>query len=88
MAKKKTIRSIPQERTPIPVLEPAARATNFAEVTLGYRLEDTLNECERCLLCPDPACTRGCPVGIDILGFIKKILAKVRGALPGKRSAP
>ncbi len=81
MAKKKTIRSIPQERTPIPVQEPAARVTNFAEVALGYRLEDTLNECERCLLCPEAACIRGCPVEIDILGFIEKILEKdYRGA--------
>ena len=52
---KKTIRTIPQERTPIPVQDPAERVENFAEVTLGYRLEDALNECERCLMCPEAA---------------------------------
>ena len=81
MAKKKTLRSIPQRRAPMPTQEPAARVTNFAEVTLGYRLEDALNESERCLLCPEAACIRGCPVEIDILGFIEKILATdYRGA--------
>ena len=65
----------------MPTQEPAARVTNFAEVTLGYRLEDALNESERCLLCPEAACIRGCPVEIDILGFIEKILATdYRGA--------
>ena len=74
MAKKKTIRTIPQERTSIPVQEPAQRVHNFGEVALGYRLEDTLRECERCLLCPEAVCVPGCPVSIDIPGFIEKIL--------------
>ena len=74
--KKKTIRNIPQERTLIPVQDATARVQNFTEVTLGYRLEDALNEAERCLLCPDPACVPGCPVAIDIVGFIENITAK------------
>ena len=81
MAKKKTIRTIPQERTPVRELDPHERAKNFAEVTCGFRVEDALNEAERCLLCPDPACVGGCPVSIDIPGFIQKISAKdYRGA--------
>ncbi|NQU62265.1 MAG: NADPH-dependent glutamate synthase [Rhodospirillales bacterium] len=81
MAKKKTIRTIPQERTPIPVQDPGERVKNFSEVALGYGLEDTLNECERCLMCPEAACVPGCPVGIDIPGFIAKIIEKdYRGA--------
>jgi glutamate synthase (NADPH/NADH) small chain len=72
---KKTIRTIPQDRTPIPVQEPADRVANFAEVALGYLEEQALNECERCLLCPEPACVKGCPVGIDIPGFIERMLA-------------
>jgi len=76
MAKKKTIRTIPQERTPIPVQDPGERVKNFSEVTLGYGLEDTLNECERCLMCPEAACISGCPVGIDIPGFIAKVIEK------------
>jgi glutamate synthase (NADPH/NADH) small chain len=81
MAMKKTIRTIPQERTPIPIQDPKERAGNFAEVTLGYRLEDALNESERCLMCPEAACVPGCPVAIDIPGFIAKIIEKnYRGA--------
>ncbi len=81
MAKKKTIRTIPQERAPIREQVPAERIKNFAEVAHGFRIEDALHEAERCLLCPDPACIAGCPVGIDIPGFIVKISAKdFRGA--------
>jgi glutamate synthase (NADPH/NADH) small chain len=57
------------------------RAKNFEEVNCGYGLEDALHEAERCLDCPDAACIEGCPVGIDIPGFIMKIGAKdFRGA--------
>jgi len=81
MAKKKTIRSIPQERTPMREQVPGVRAQNFAEVACGYSVEDALRESERCLMCPDPACVQGCPVSIDIPGFIARIIAKdFRGA--------
>ncbi|MBE9555711.1 MAG: NADPH-dependent glutamate synthase [Proteobacteria bacterium] len=81
MTKKKTIRSIPQERAPMPVQNPEQRVKNFDEVALGFTLEDALVECERCLLCPEPACVAGCPVGIDIPGFIIKLSEKdYRGA--------
>jgi len=81
MAKKKTIRTIPQERTPMRAQEPATRAKNFAEVACGYGLEEALREAERCLLCPDEPCVKGCPVGIDIPGFIRRIGEKdYRGA--------
>ncbi|MEZ5466797.1 MAG: NADPH-dependent glutamate synthase [Lysobacterales bacterium] len=76
MARKKTIRSIPQARTPMPEQAPQERVRNFEEVACGYRLEDALNEAERCLDCADQPCVRGCPVGIDIPGFILKIAAK------------
>ena len=78
---RKTIRSIPQERTPIPVQAPADRVQNFSEVALGYGQENALLEAERCLMCPKPACVPGCPVNIDIPGFIQKIIDKdYRGA--------
>jgi len=81
MAKKKTIRTIPQQRTPVREEDAALRAKNFAEVAHAYRVEDALNEAERCLLCPDEPCIQGCPVGIDIPGFIRKITQKdYRGA--------
>jgi glutamate synthase (NADPH) small chain len=73
MAKKKTIRTIPQERTPMPTQLAGDRARNFGEVAIGYTLENALRESERCLLCPEAACVPKCPVGIDIPGFIRKI---------------
>jgi len=76
MAKKKTIRTIPQARTPMPEQAPEARVKNFDEVALGYRIEDALVEAERCLDCADEPCVRGCPVGIDIPGFIRKMASK------------
>jgi len=81
MMAKKTIRTIPQDRTPMAVQEAGERVQNFAEVALGYQLPDALNECERCLMCPEPACIPGCPVAVDIPGFIQKIVEKdYRGA--------
>jgi glutamate synthase (NADPH) small chain len=81
MAKKKTIRTIPQQRTPMREQDPRERATNFAEVACGYSLEDALRESERCLMCPEQPCISGCPVNINIPGFIQKIADKdFRGA--------
>ncbi|OGP57542.1 MAG: glutamate synthase (NADPH), homotetrameric [Deltaproteobacteria bacterium RBG_13_49_15] len=53
--------------------EPAVRARNFQEVPLGYTPELAMKEAERCLQCKKPSCVEGCPVGIDIPGFIKLI---------------
>ena len=75
-AKKKTIRTIPQERTPMREQDPQERARNFSEVACGYLVEDALREADRCLQCADEPCVRGCPVGIDIPGFIQKIAEK------------
>lgn len=81
MAKKRTIRSIPQERTPVRELDPVVRAANFEEVNCGYDESEALLESERCLFCPEPKCVQGCPVGIDIPTFIQKLGAKdYRGA--------
>ena len=79
--KKGTIRTIPAERTPMAEQPAAERARNFSEVACGYTLTEALREADRCLLCPDEPCVRGCPVGIDIPGFIAKIGEKdIRGA--------
>ena len=81
MARKKTVRTIPQSRTPMPEQEPRVRARNFDEVARGYSPADALREADRCLECPDEPCVRGCPVGVDIPGFIKRIAARdLRGA--------
>ena len=78
---RKTIRTIPQQRAFMPVQDPKVRAGNFDEVALGFSLEDALLECERCLVCPQAACIAGCPVSIDIPGFICKMIDKdYRGA--------
>ena len=50
-----------------------ARGKNFSEVACGYSLEDALREAQRCLYCPEPACVEGCPVSIDIPGFVRRI---------------
>ena len=79
--KKKTIRTIPQQRTPVRELAPQVRVKNFEEVNCGYSLNEALNEAERCLLCPEPGCIAGCPVNINIAKFIEAIAAKdLRGA--------
>ncbi len=79
--KKKTIRTIPQQRTAVRELDPQIRVKNFEEVNCGYTLDQALNEAERCLMCPDPACIAGCPVNINIPKFIDAITAKnIRGA--------
>ncbi len=57
-------------------LDPGVRARNFEEVACGYHPDDAMRESERCLMCPDQPCVAGCPVGIDIPGFIKKINEK------------
>ena len=81
MAKKRTIRTIPQQRTPMREQDPQVRARNFAEVATGYSEADALNESMRCLLCPEQPCVSGCPVNINIPGFIQKIGQKdFRGA--------
>jgi len=79
--KKKTIRMIPQARTPMREQDPLERARNFDEVNCGYLIEDALLEAERCLMCPDQPCVRGCPVNIAIPDFIQRITEKdFRGA--------
>ena len=81
MATKRTIRNIPQARTPMREQDPRIRAKNFDEVACGYTFDEALRESERCLHCPDEPCIAGCPVGIDIPGFIKKIGERnLRGA--------
>ena len=51
------------------------RARNFEEVALGYTPEMAAVEAGRCLKCKKPACRKGCPVEIDIPGFIAQIAA-------------
>lgn len=57
----------------IPKQDPKARRLNFEEVALGYTKEQALAEASRCLNCKKPLCVQGCPVEVDIPGFIGKI---------------
>jgi len=57
-------------RQAMPEQAPEIRAKNFDEVPTGQSPETAIKEAERCLQCKKPACVDGCPVGIDIPGFI------------------
>ena len=46
------------------------RVRNFSEVSYGYDGELAVAEAGRCLQCKKPACVGGCPVGVDIPGFV------------------
>ncbi len=66
---------------PMPVQDPALRAHNFNEVALGYTPEIAFEEAARCLNCKNAPCVQGCPVNIDIPGFISKLKQRdVEGA--------
>jgi len=60
-------------RAVMPQLDPAYRVTCNEEVNRGLSAGQAVLEATRCLDCPDPQCVTGCPVGIDIPGFIKNI---------------
>ena len=59
----------------IPVREQDAkeRATNFEEVCLGYDAKEAMAEATRCINCKNAQCVKGCPVNIDIPGFVSKV---------------
>ena len=79
-------------KQPMPEQAPEVRAKNFDEVPFGLSKEAAVQEAERCLQCKKPSCIAGCPVEVDIPGFIKllkesefaKSIRKVweRNALP------
>jgi glutamate synthase (NADPH) small chain len=59
-----------KSRVPMPEQDPKIRARNFLEVPTGYTVKMAQEEAERCLQCKKPGCVTGCPVGVDIPGFI------------------
>jgi glutamate synthase (NADPH/NADH) small chain len=62
-----------KQRIPTQERAPEERNRDFFEVNLGYTKEDAVLEAERCLQCKNPLCVKGCPVGIDIPGFIAEL---------------
>ncbi len=61
------------KKCPMPSQDPNVRNKNFKEVALGYTPEMAVNEAKRCLQCKNHPCRSGCPVEIDIPGFIKLV---------------
>ena len=59
----------------VPVREQDAkeRACNFEEVCLGYNADEAVEEAQRCLNCKNAHCVQGCPVSINIPGFVEKV---------------
>ena len=60
-------------RNLIPEQDPAVRAHNFDEVTVGFDLNLASDEASRCLRCAAAPCTKGCPVGVRIPEFLAKV---------------
>ena len=81
-----------KQKQPMPRQDPRDRARNFNEVALGYAEEQALREAQRCVQCKNRPCVAGCPVEIDIPGFIALVkegdflgaaaLVKEKNALP------
>ncbi len=61
------------KRIPMRAQKPEKRRYNFDEVPFGYSPEEAMAEAQRCLQCKKPSCIKGCPVEVDIPGFIGKI---------------
>lgn len=61
------------KKVPVREQEPQVRAKNFEEVCYGYTLEEAQAEASRCLNCKNAQCMKGCPVSINIPGFIQQI---------------
>src|SRR5690554_7764780 len=62
---------------PMPAQPAQQRIKNFDEVPYGYSTDVAVEEAQRCLQCKNPKCVQGCPVGIDIPGFILKLRDQV-----------
>ncbi|MCI8787322.1 MAG: NADPH-dependent glutamate synthase [Eubacterium sp.] len=64
------------KKVPVREQEPSVRAKNFEEVCLGYDEKEAVDEAERCLNCKNAQCVKGCPVSIDIPGFVSEVKNK------------
>ena len=61
------------KKVPVREQDPKVRAGNFEEVCYGYNAEEAQAEAARCLKCKNAKCMGGCPVSIDIPGFIRQV---------------
>jgi glutamate synthase (NADPH/NADH) small chain len=72
-AKKKKVKPGEIPRQAMPEQAPEDRARNWSEVPYGYPDEKAIQEAKRCLECKKPLCVDGCPVNIDIPGFVRLV---------------
>ena len=61
------------KKVPVREQDPKVRATNFEEVCYGYNKEEAMDEASRCIGCKNAKCVEGCPVSINIPGFIAQV---------------
>ncbi len=61
------------KKVPVREQDAKVRAANFEEVCLGYDKEEAMCEASRCINCKNAQCVKGCPVAINIPGFIEKV---------------
>jgi len=61
------------KKVPVREQDPQVRAHNFEEVCLGYNKEEAMEEASRCINCKNAQCVKGCPVSINIPGFVEQV---------------
>lgn len=66
-------KKIVPNKVKMPEQPPEKRINNFNEVPLGYTEDQAVEEALRCIKCKNKPCVKGCPVEIDIPGFIELI---------------
>jgi glutamate synthase (NADPH/NADH) small chain len=87
-ARPKKATEVPPVRNPMPEQRPELRVRNFDEVAVGYPLPAAIAEANRCIRCKKPKCILGCPVNIDIPGFVGALARKdLRGSYRILKSA-
>ena len=66
-------KKVKKVRVSMPEQPAEVRVKNFEEVPLGYTPEQAMEEANRCIQCKEPSCIDGCPVNIDIPGFLELV---------------
>jgi glutamate synthase (NADPH/NADH) small chain len=61
------------KKVPVREQAPDVRNHNFEEVCLGYNQQEAMDEATRCLNCKNAQCVKGCPVNINIPGFVQEV---------------
>lgn len=61
------------KKVPVREQDAQVRAKNFEEVCLGYNKEEAMEEASRCINCRNAQCIKGCPVAINIPGFVEQV---------------